>query len=301
MDQSSDATTVGADVWGRFLAPRSVSGGDDLHEAMGIPIPSGFRADLTAFRDTQRVFDQIRHSGGRVFDHIAETISGSSIVCEDQCSAKHYFDIFTCLYNSHRAVSRVVDVGVFMGGSASIFAGCVEPLELELDLVDVNTTYLRFTYERLRRLFPAAMPKVRMFYGDLPTYVRNVLLSEDGVTGWIHHDGSHHFAQVVKDLSALYFARDRVHGVAVQDTHLRGRDLSFLNFVDAAVYAVFGVDLHYTPLGSSFEATSPLVHPNQYEGNYFMPEAPEGMYIPLAKNTFKYPHPTMSIEDIISA
>lgn len=124
---------------------------------------------------------------------------------------------------------------------------------LELDLVDANTAYLQFTHERLRRIFPRAMTRVRMFHGDLPTYVANVLSAEHGTRALVHHDGAHGFDQVVKDLSSLFFVRDRVHGLAIQATHLRG-DIRYLNFVDAAVYAMFGVGVKYEPLGANFPA-----------------------------------------------
>lgn len=174
-------------------------------------------------------------------------------------------------------------------------------MDVELDLVDINQTYLQFAYERLRRIFPHAASKVRMFYGDLPTYVQNVLLAEEGVRTLVHHDGAHDFCQVVKDLSALYFVRDRVHGLAIQDTHLRCSNVEFFNFVDAAVYAVFGVDVRYDPLGTVYEPDSPLLNPNQYFGNYFMAGQPEGMYISFAQNEFRYPHPTMALESFLPA
>ncbi|WP_242891254.1 class I SAM-dependent methyltransferase [Actinomadura litoris] len=271
--------------WGGFLAPDgNLAGAADPHDLLGIPILGGHRADLGAFAGRNAVFDRI-----------AARAAGVDLAYEDQCSAQHYFDVFGCVEREHRSVTRLVDVGVFMGGSAAVLAGCVEPMGLELDLVDVNPGFLQFAYERVRRVFPGAVPRVRMFLGDLPTYVRNVLLAEEGTRALVHHDGAHDFDQVVKDLSALYFARDRVHGVAVQNTHLRGA-IEHCNFVDAAVHAMFGVDVKYHPLGARYPADAPVTQPNRWNGNYFLAETPEGMYVPFDGADWKYPHPTMELD-----
>lgn len=318
MTGEADGVARSDGLWGTFLIPdQALSESENLHEALDVSIKSGYRADLTAFAGMNAVFD-----------NIATAIGRADVAYEDQCSAQHYFDIFGCVKRFQKfasdkpaprggvrklirgrasargtpsafsagEVQRVVDVGVFMGGSAAVFAGCLEPMNLELDLVDVNQTYLQFTYERLRRIFPGVVSKIRMFYGDLPTYVRNVLLAEDATRTFVHHDGSHDFCQVVKDLGSLYFARDRVHSLAIQDTHLRCSNVDFFNFVDSAVYAIFGAGVSYDPLGSRYDSDSPMTNPNQYEGNYFLAGQSEGMYIPFARNKFKYPHPMMSLE-----
>jgi hypothetical protein len=273
------------DTWGTFLEPDpAVEGAENLHETLGIPILSGHHADLTAFKGRNTVFDRIASRSKEV-----------DLAYEDQCSAQHYYDVFGCVEREHGALTRLVDVGVFMGGSAAVLAGCVEPMGLELDLVDVNPVFLQFARERVRRMFPRAMTRVRMFHGDLPTYVANVLRAEPGTSALIHHDGAHDFNQVVKDLSSLYFARDRIHGVALQDTHLRG-DISYFNFVDAAVYAMFGVGVKYEALGARYPQDSPVTHPNQWNGNYFLGDTPEGMFVPFDGVEWKYPHPSMELE-----
>ncbi|URM96310.1 class I SAM-dependent methyltransferase [Actinomadura madurae] len=273
------------DTWGTFLEPDpGLADVEHPHEALDIPIQGGHHADL-------------KHFAGRstVFDRTAARIDSVGLAYEDQCSAYHYFDLFGCVERCHGELTRLVDVGVFMGGSSAILAGCVEPMGLELDLVDANTAYLQFTHERLRRIFPRAMTRVRMFHGDLPTYVANVLSAEHGTRALVHHDGAHGFDQVVKDLSSLFFVRDRVHGLAIQATHLRG-DIRYLNFVDAAVYAMFGVGVKYEPLGANFPAGAPVTEPNEWNGNYFLAGQPEGMYVPFDGVEWKYPHPSMELE-----
>ncbi|MFI0410760.1 class I SAM-dependent methyltransferase [Actinomadura sp. 3N508] len=274
--------------WGTFLAPDpALEDAENLHDVLGITILSGHHADLTVFKGRNPVFDRI-----------ASRSTGVDLAYEDQCSAQHYYDVFGCVEREHGALTRLVDVGVFMGGSAAVLAGCVEPMGLELDLVDVNPVYLQFAYERVRRIFPRAMTRVRMFHGDLPTYVAKVLRAEPQTRALIHHDGAHDFNQVVKDLSSLYFARDRVHGVALQDTHLRG-DIGYFNFVDAAVYAMFGADVKYEALGSRYPKDSPVTNPNQWNGNYFLADTPEGMYVQFDGVEWKYPHPMMELDDFL--
>ncbi|MBE1533403.1 class I SAM-dependent methyltransferase [Actinomadura algeriensis] len=276
------------DTWGTFLEPdASIAGLENPHEALGIPILSGHHADLKAFAGYNTVFDRI-----------ADRVAGVNMAYEDQCSANHYFDVFTRIERDHRQASRIVEVGVFMGGSSTVFAGCVEPMGFELDLVDVNPVYLQFAYERIRRTFPGATPRVRMFYGDLPTYVKKVLVPETATRAIVHHDGAHDFNQVVKDISSLYYVRDRVHSLAIQDTHLRGL-IEHFNFVDAAVYAMFGVDVKYEPVGARYEEGSSVTNPNQWNGNYFLAGMSEGMYIPFDGVEWKYPHPSMDLDTFL--
>ncbi|GAA2615901.1 hypothetical protein SMC26_09730 [Actinomadura fulvescens] len=276
------------DAWGKFLEPdATLADVENPHEVLDIPILSGHHADLKFFAGRNTIFDRI-----------TARIENASPPYEDQCSAHHYFDVFNRVERSHQELSRMVDVGVFMGGSSAVLAGCVEPMGLELDLVDANHAYLQFTYERLRRIFPRAISRVRMFYGDLPTYVKNVLLNEPQTHALVHHDGAHDFGQVVKDLSSVYFAREQVHAIALQDTHLRG-DIKYFNFVDAAVYAMFGVDVKYEALGARFLPGDPVTSPDQWGGNYFLPGQPEGMYIRLSDVDWKYPHPTMELESFL--
>ncbi|TMR37694.1 class I SAM-dependent methyltransferase [Actinomadura geliboluensis] len=275
-------------TWGTFLEPApDLADVEHPHEALSIPIRGGHHADLRAFAGRSTVFDRA-----------VARIENLDLAYEDQCSAYHYFDLFCQVERCRQELTRLVDVGVFMGGSAAILAGCVEPMGLELDLVDVNDAYLRFTHERLRRLFPRAMNRVRIFHGDLPTYVATVLLAEPQARALVHHDGAHAFDQVVKDLSSLYYVRDRVRGVAIQATHLRG-DIAHLNFVDAAVHAMFGVGVKYEPLGANFPPDAPVTVPNEWDGNYFLAGAPEGMYLPFDSVEWKYPHPSMELETFL--
>jgi hypothetical protein len=114
----------------------------------------------------------------------------------------------------------------------------------------------------------------------------------------VHHDGNHQFPQVVKDLASLYYVRDQLFAVIAQDTHLRA-PVQYNNFVDMAIYAVFGTDLGFAPIGAVYGEGDPVCQPNNYQGQYFVPGRPEGIVIPMACNSFRYPHPMLKMEDFL--
>ncbi len=276
--------------FGTFIQPEIEDrDAEDLAAKLQIQIYSGYKAG----GDVRKLVGQ-----NRVFDQIASKVRELDLAYEDQCSAKYYFDLVRTLRDLNGEYDRVVEVGVFMGGSSSFLAGCIEPFDFDLDMIDVSANYLRFAYERVRRMYPEAAKRIRLFHGDLPSYVRAVMLEEEGRKSIVHHDGAHDFEQVVKDMASLYYVRDRIHSVIAQDTHLRGT-IKYMNFVDMALYAVFGTELSYAPIGTAYGAHDSRTQPNQYQGNYFMPDVPEGVVIPMAANRFHYPHPALSIDDFL--
>lgn len=275
-----------------FIEPdHSLADMADPAGALGIEIYSGYNA----VNDTRRFKGQ-----NAIFDRIVKRIKSLDLPYEDQCSSKYYFDLVRTLRDFNGEFSRVVEVGVFMGGASGILAGCSEAFDFDLDLVDIDPRFLRFSYERIRRMYPEAAKRVRLFHGDLAAYVRYVMLQEPEDSYIVHHDGAHDFNQVVRDLAALSFVRDRLHSVIAQDTHLRGT-LDSMNFVDMAIYAVFGTDLSYLSIGTAYREEDNRTAPNRFQGNYFMPDAYEGLVIPMAANDFRYPHPALKIEDFLPA
>ena len=258
---------------------------DEIHKHLNITIKGGHRAKLKNYRDSYPGFN-------KVVDRTEQFNSGY----EDQCSARYYSDMFQCVHSAAGKISRVIVVGVFMGGASVVLAGCAHELGLELDLIDIGDTYLRFAYERIRRTYPEHAHKVRLFHGDLRTYIRDVLMKEQNVTAFVNHDAGHSFNQVVIDLGSLYYVKEKVHGIAVQDTHLRGMPAGF-KFVDAAIFAIFGFNTVYAPIGFKYkpEQTN-MTNPNPFDSNYFLPDTPEGWYLTLEDNTFKYPHPSISFD-----
>ena len=254
----------------------------ELHKHLDIALNSGNRANLSEFSGNSAEFDR--------YIRLNEKLPHGY---EDQCSAKHYYDLMHAAINSKAA--RIVDIGVFTGGSSTVLAAAALKHGASLDLVDINDKYLLFTYERIRRVAPGA--KVTLYRGDFPSYVKHVMTPNPSPS-FIHHDGSHEFYQVVKDLASLYYVRQQVHSVLVQDTNLRGTN--YRNFVDAAVAAVFGLDVKFEPLGMTAEATDPITIPNPYQGNYMLAGRPEAMLVHMAGATFLYPHSSMSIDELIA-
>lgn len=259
----------------------------DLQKALNIRTYSGYKAPLGQFKGRNFLFDAL----------LAKMVTNFPF--EDQCSADYYFDLFTCLKHHVGEFNRVVEVGVYMGGASVIIGGCAQALNFDVDLVDPNAQFLQFAYERIRRSFPEAARRVRLFQGTLPAYVQQVLISEPDARAVVQHDGPHAFETVVKDLASLYYASNQIQGIAVQDTNLRGLPKS-MSFVDLAICAVFGYDVNHLKIGQVVQANDSLrVNPNQYQGNYVMPGMHEGMYIPMAANEFFYPHPLMALEDFV--
>jgi hypothetical protein len=278
-------------TFGAFIEPdRDLEDLKDPNEKLQIPVYSGYKALRQGINFTGR---------NRIFDDIFARVKRLRGVYEDQCSAAYYFDLVQTLRDFCGEYERVVEVGVYMGGATSVFAGCAARFDYDLDLVDIDADCLRYSYECARRLFPETAGRIRLFHGDLPAYVDKVLSREAVGKCVVHHDGAHDFNQVVKDMASLYFVRDKLHAIIAQDTHLRGT-IDNMNFVDMALYAVFGLDLNYAPIGSCHEAHDHRTAPNRWQGNYFAPGQYEGFVLPMAMNEFHYPHPSMTLEPLLA-
>jgi hypothetical protein len=277
-------------TFGTFIAPdASLQESADPAAQLGVPTLSGFQA-------RSRYGEYFRQN--KIFDAVAHKIMDTDLHYEDQCSAKYYFDLVNVLRDFNGQFDRLVEVGVFMGGSSSIFAGCIDKFDFDLDMVDIDPRYLRFAHERIRRTFPEAARRVRLFHGDVASYVRHVMLNTRNVRHIVHHDGAHNFNQVVKDMASLYYVRQSLFAIIAQDTHLRGT-INHMNFVDLAMYAVFGTDLKFAPIGEAYVDGTEMTRPNAYQGNYFMAGAAEGFVLPMAANRFVYPHPSLRMDDFL--
>lgn len=276
--------------FGTFIQPDpALQDCADPAAALGLRVYSGYQAR----RDRRHVPGQ-----NRIVDSIVGRIAELDLTYEDQCSSQYYLDLLTTLRDMNGQFDRLVEVGVFMGGASCYFAGSIAHFDFDLDMVDTSATFLRFAHERVRRTYPEAARRIRLFHGDLPSYVRHVMLAEPGGSTIIHHDGAHDFNQVVKDMASLYYVRQQIHAIIAQDTHLRGT-VEKMNFVDMALYAVFGTDLKFAPIGTVYQGDTEMTRPNHYQGNYFMAGVAEGVVLPMADNRFVYPHPALSIDDFL--
>ena len=276
-------------TFGSFIEPDAeLETLDDPNEKLKVPVYSGYKAIRNGINFLGR---------NKIFDDIYKKTKRYRGAYEDQCSTDYYFDLVTTMRDFAGEYDRVVEVGVYMGGASTIFAGCSGWFDFDIDMVDIDANCLRYSYERVRRMYPEAAKRVRLFHGDLPSYVNAVML-HDAKRSVIHHDGAHDFNQVVKDLAALSYVQDRLHAVICQDTHLRGT-IEKMNFVDMALYAVFGLDLNYAPIGAVCEEHDFRTSPNQWQGNYFQPGAYEGFVLPMSMNEFRYPHPSLQLESLL--
>lgn len=282
------AQYAGRDGWGNFL-----------------PLPAPLAAGSDPIESVTRKMQMSRHplplDGNKIWDGIAARINAYPFVTSDQCSHKHYRDVFEFMRLNNGSLDRVVECGVFHGGMSAVLAGCAVAFNFTLDLIDVDPGSLTASYHRMLLTFPEAAGRIRLFWGELPNYVKQVRDEPDFSNAVLHHDGSHQFNVVMRDLASLYYIREKLHAVLIQDTHLRYSNPDNYCFVDAAVAAVFGIDPHYQPLGITFSHTT---HPEGYQRGkkdnvYFVANQPEGMMLPIAANTFRYPHVLNRIDDFI--
>lgn len=279
-------------AFGAFIQPDpELEGLKDPNEKLGIKVYSGFKALRQGINFTGQ---------NRVFDEIYTRVKRYRGTYEDQCSPDYYFDLVRTFRDFAGEYNRVIEVGVYMGGASTVIAGCSTWFDYDIDLVDIHAPFLLYAYERIRRIYPEAAHRVRLFHGDLPAYVQTVLMREDPGKCVVHHDGAHDFNQVVKDMASLSYIEDKLHAIIAQDTHLRGT-IDKMNFVDMALYAVFGLDLNYAPIGACYEAHDHRTAPNQYQGNYFVAGQHEGFVLPMAMNRFVYPHPGIGLETLQKA
>jgi hypothetical protein len=272
------------DGWGSFI-PHPAPTADGLDPGQEVGAKFG---PVRQHRNT--------NTQNRVWNAIAQRINAYPYPVSDQCSEKHYWDVFEFLRGNVGVVDRVAECGTFEGGLSVLLAGCAVAFDFRLDLIEVVPARMAATYHRIRMTFPEALDRVNLFFGEVPNYVKAVRDDPTFRNAVLHHDGSHIFQTVTRDLASLSFVKDRVHAVLIQDTHLRKTDPDQCWFVDAAVTAVFGHDPHYQPLGVTFpETTAP-----DDNGIYFVGGRPEGMLLPIELNTFLYPHPGQTLDALIA-
>lgn len=273
--------------WGQFISPdRTLESISDPNEKLNVYIPSGIKADFSAHLRRNTLFDSI----------VERIVAQRNIMnYEEQCSGKYYFDCFNVLQNLTGKINRIAEVGTYLGGASCIFAGCMSTFNFELDLIEAKKEFLLYTYERIRRAFPDSVTRVRLFLGDMPTYIKNVVQVENQNKILFHHDAGHNFNQVVNDLASLYFIKEKTHSLIIQDTHLRSAKVHNYIFVDAAVFAIFGFNMRFAELGIKHSSATEPAYAGQ---TYFIDNHSEGFYIPFDQNTFQYPHSSMKLDKI---
>lgn len=228
-----------------------------------------------------------------VFDEYANVMRLSLLRAEDQCTETWYFDIFNHFLTHFGQTRHVVEVGCFTGGSSRWLYVASRLFNFTLDIVDANKDFLAYARERLIDTFGGIEGNVRFFHGDLPTYVKEVAIFEQRTGTTIHHDGAHTFNECVQDFASLFYIRDNLLNLIIQDTNLRSANVDLYTFVDLAAYAVFGLAHPHTPIGKSLTTNKPLWNAKIY----FEEREPEGKIIPMQGIKFLYPHPTTAFEE----
>lgn len=273
--------------WGTFISPdKELESLENPNDKLNVFIPSGIKADFTGVMGINNKFDAIVNK---------IILQRDKMSYEEQCSGQYYFDCFIIVEKLQKQIARIAEVGTYLGGASCIFAGCAEEFNIELDLIEAKKEFLLYTYERLRRAFPNAAKKVRLFYGNMHAYITNVVQKEKQTKIMFHHDAGHNYNQVLNDIASLYFVREKTTGLIIQDTHLRSAKVDNFIFVDAAVFSAFGFAAKFTEIGMKYSQTT---QPNYKGQTYFIDQHPEGFFIPFAENSFQFPHPTMTLEEI---
>lgn len=270
-----------APTFGSFIAVEDIpqkEGETNLCKRFGIDQETIFFNDLAE--------DYKREDAGKFKEYLSR-LSSSGVSYSRQCSIDYYRDLVRYLTDNGNGITRLVEVGTFLGGATAFLALCAKDQDFQLDLVDLNSAYLGYTHQLICRMVPEAEHRLRIFHGDFPAYVKAT-----GITGnnntFVQFDASHRFGDVVRDLVAIGQIADAVHGFAIQDTHLRSGNINGEVFVDLAVYAVFGMNAKFREIGLRVPA-QPIKVPSGDWELYMQPNASEGFLLELKDNIFEYP------------
>ncbi len=210
-------------------------------------------------------------------------------------SAKYYFDCFNILNQHEGVINRIVEVGTHFGDLSCLFSGMLQKLDATLDLVDINPLHLIKTYQRIKKIFPEVAAKVRLFFGDLPLYIKQIA-SKSPYINLIHYQGSYNFNDVVRDLGSTFYAKQKIAGTMIYNTHLRTTDMNHYAFIDVAIYSLFGLNVKFKKMGEQASGTTEIQTSHQ-PPIYFADQRVEGMFLPYAVNEFRYPHQNTSLDD----
>jgi len=228
-----------------------------------------------------------------IFDEFATAMNQSTMRAEDQCTEQWYFDIFQHFLMHFGQTRHVVELGCFTGGSTRWLYVTSRLFNFTLDIVDANMDYLAAARARVIDACGEIGPGVRFFHGDLCTYVDQVARHERRPNTTVHHDGPHTFHECLQDFASLYFIRDTLLHLIIQDTNLRSAKIDLYSFVDMAAYAVFGKNHPYQPIGRQLQVDAPVWDAKIY----FEDREPEGKIINMRDAKFYFPHPSVTPEE----
>jgi SAM-dependent methyltransferase len=270
-------------TWGKFIDDFSYA--PDALETVGNALQSAHRHQYESLRGENDVFDEY-----------AGIMTQSTMRAEDQCTEQWYYDIFHHFLTNFGQTRHVVEVGCFTGGSTRWLYVASRLFNFTLDIVDANADNLAYARERVIDAFGEIHQGVRFYHGDLCSYVEQVAVHEMRPETTIHHDGPHSFHECLQDFAALYFIRQSLLHVIIQDTNLRSTKMDFYSFVDMAAYAAFGLNHSFQPIGRALKVDAPVWDAKIY----FEKSEPEGKIIPMRNIEFRYPHPSVTAEEFFS-
>lgn len=212
-------------------------------------------------------------------------------------SAKYYADCFTVTAYYVGNVQRIVAVGADPASMIIVLAGLIQEHNVILDIVDIDQCALLSVYKQIMQIFPNMANKVRLFFGDLPIYIHRHL-SNSSDQYLIHYQASTNFNDVIRDLGATYFQRNKIVGTMVYNTHLRSTRMHDYAFTDVALYALFGHNIQFIKLGNVINDTSQssTLSDTHY---YHSSQRVDGLYIPYSNNQFRYPHPNTELTSFL--
>ena len=267
-------------TWGKFVEDFSYA--PEAMERIGKVLQSAH---------THR-YDSVRGQND-IFDEFAIAMNRGSMRAEDQCTEQWYFDIFQHFLKHFGQTRHVVELGCFTGGSTRWLYVASRLFNFTLDVVDANLDNLAAARERVLDACGEIGEGVRFFHGDLCTYVDQVARHERRSATTIHHDGPHSFHECLQDFASLYFIRDTLLHLIIQDTNLRSANIDLYSFVDMAAYAVFGLNHPFQPIGKQLKVDAPVWNAKIY----FEDNEPEGKIIPMRDVQFHYPHPSVTADE----
>lgn len=270
--------------WGSFISPEQTSLSSAAHQEHALTETFRFKAvDFTSVLNKDPLFDSI----------IRRNFGDNALAAYYRCSAKYYFDCFELVKRHTGQITKIVEVGPQFGDLSSLFAGLLNKMNVTLDLVDISKANLIRSYQNIKQIFPEAADHVRLFFGDLPVYIKNITCQSSDMN-LLHYQGSTNFNDVIRDLGSTFHAKNKIFGTMVHNTHLRSVTMSDYSFLDAALYALFGAKINFLNLGEEVAEETALD-----QSSYFAGGRVDGLYLPYSLNQFRYPHPSTPIEKLL--
>ncbi len=269
-------------AWGEFISPNS------SYEERQTKNQTRIKPDLSKLATMHPVLDNVIS--------VIRTKGERGLEKESYISEKFLLDCFNTVSQYANNLQTLIGVELDASYLACIYAGLLNPLNVKLDLVDSDKNRLLNVYATILQYFPEATNKIRLFFGDLPTYAKKLMTTSMDKC-LVHYNGCYGFNDVIRNLGSLYYVKEKVHAIMAQNTHLRSMNLQDFAFVDIALYALFGHQLQFSILGNILqEDENPESHGME---TFCLKQHAEGLHVPFAHNQFRYPHPIESQDNFL--